>query len=91
MRQHEKAILEGEKAVELVPNSSGNLVWLAMSLHYIGRSKEAIPLIQKAIRLNPSGQSHYPLQLGHAYNGAEQYEEAIRKHYNSLQIIYLHI
>jgi adenylate cyclase len=95
MRQHERAILEGEKAVELVPNSSGNLVWLAMSLHYIGRSKEAIPLIQKAIRLNPSGQSHYLLQLGHAYNGAEQYEEAIKAYKKALQFapdnIFAHI
>jgi adenylate cyclase len=95
MRQHEKAILEGEKAVELVPNSSGNLVWLAMSLHYIGRSKEAIPLIQKAIRLNPSGQSLYLLQLGHAYNGAEQYEEAIKAYKKALQFapdnIFAHI
>ena len=46
MRQYEKAILEGEKAVELAPNSNSCLVWLAASLRYIGKSDEAIPLIQ---------------------------------------------
>jgi adenylate cyclase len=85
MRQYEKAILAGEKAVELAPNSAGNLVWLGMSLHIIGKSDEAIPLIQKAIRRSPFDQSFYLLQLGHAYVGAGRYEDAIKAYKKVLQ------
>jgi adenylate cyclase len=85
MRQYEKAILEGEKAVELAPNSASNLVWLAMSFHYIGKSEEAIPLIQKASRRNPFDQGLHLLQLGHAYGGAGRYEDAIKAYNKTLQ------
>jgi adenylate cyclase len=85
MRQYEKAILAGEKAVELAPNSASNLVWLAMSLHYIGKSEEAVPLIQKASRRNPFDQSLHLLQLGHAYGGAGRYEDAIKAYKKVLQ------
>jgi adenylate cyclase len=78
MRQYEKAILAGEKAVELAPNSNSCLNWLAMSLRFIGNSEEAIPLIQKAIRRSPFDQSFYLLQLGAAYVDVGHYEDAIK-------------
>jgi adenylate cyclase len=85
MRQYEKAILEGEKAVELAPNSNSCLVWLAASLRYIGKSDEAIPLIQEAIRRSPFDQGFYLLQLGHSYLGADRYEDAIKAYKKTLQ------
>jgi adenylate cyclase len=85
MRQYEKAILAGEKAVELAPNSNSCLVWLAGTLRYIGKSDEAIPLIQKALRQSPFDQSFYLLQLGHAYRGADRYEDAIKAYRKTLQ------
>ena len=85
MRQYEKAILEGEKAVELAPNSNSCLVWLATSLRFIGKPEQAIPLIQKAIRQSPFDQSFYLLQLGHAYFGADRFEDAIKAYKKTLQ------
>jgi adenylate cyclase len=85
MRQYEKAVLQGEKAVELVPNSSTNLNFLAVSLNSIGKSKEAIPLIEKAIRMDPASQSYFLPQLGHAYRAAGQYEDAIKTYKKALQ------
>jgi tetratricopeptide (TPR) repeat protein len=56
-----------------------------MSLHYIGKSEEAIPLIQKASRRNPFDQGLHLLQLGHAYGGAGRYEDAIKAYNKTLQ------
>jgi adenylate cyclase len=85
MRQHEKAILEGEKAVELAPNSNSCLNWLAMSLRFIGKSEEAIPLLQKAIRRSPFDQSFYLLQLGASYADVGHYKDAIKEYKKVLQ------
>ena len=85
MGQYEKAILSGEKAVELAPNSNSCLNWLAMSLRFIGNSEEAIPLIQKAIRRSPFDQSFYLLQLGATYNDLGHYEDAIKAYKKVLQ------
>jgi adenylate cyclase len=52
-RDYDKAIAEGEKGVALNPGGTAELVQYAASLCYAGRAEEAIPLFQKAIRLNP--------------------------------------
>ena len=53
LRQHDKAIESGERAVRLDPNSARAIFFLAMSLNFSFRSEEAIPLLRQAIRLNP--------------------------------------
>ena len=85
MRQYEEAVLQGEKAIELVPNSSTNLNFLAVSLNSVGKSKEAIPLIEKAIRMDPASQSYFLPQLGHAYRAAGQYADAIKTYKKALE------
>jgi adenylate cyclase len=77
MRQHEKAIAEGERAVALNPNGADAHAHLAMTLHYVGRLEEAIVLFKKATRLNPMPPNWYLTDLAHAYSHAGQYEEAI--------------
>jgi adenylate cyclase len=77
MRQHEKAIAEGERAVALSPNGADAHANLAMTLHYVGRREEAIVLLEKAIRLNPIPPNWYLFSLGEAYCLTGQYEEAI--------------
>ena len=56
-REYDKAIAEGERAVALDPNGAIAHEIYAMSLFFAGRYKEAIPMFQKAIRLNPIGSS----------------------------------
>jgi tetratricopeptide (TPR) repeat protein len=52
-RQYDKAVAEAERAVALEPNSAENLFFLAAVLCYAGKPEEAIPLVERAERLNP--------------------------------------
>jgi adenylate cyclase len=75
--QHEKGIVEAEKAVALDPNSDTALYLLGSALRFGGRPNEAIPVIKKAIRLNPFAPSVYLSNLGLCYVLTNQFEEAI--------------
>jgi adenylate cyclase len=76
-RQHEKAIAEGEKAHALGPNIPDTLNNLGFFLHMAGKWEEAIPLYERAIRLNPYPPSFYFVRLGGAYADMGRYNEAI--------------
>ena len=76
-RQHDKAIAQGERAVELDPNSSLAYLWLGTSLNYIGRNEEAVAMIEKAIRHNPMPPSSWYVFLGSALSNAGRYDEAV--------------
>ena len=87
-REYEKGIAEGERAVALNPGVANVLAYYAMSLNYAGRSEEAIPLIQKAIRLNPNPLSSflsYYVQLGNALMYTGRYEEAVSAYKKAIQ------
>jgi adenylate cyclase len=56
-----------------------------MSLNYGGRSEEAIPVLQKAIRLNPLGETGSFLHLGHALRNTGRFEEAVSAYKKSIQ------
>jgi len=85
-RKYDKAIIEGERAIALNPNSSTAYVWLAMSLNYAGRPEEAINSIKKAMRLSPFPPAFYILNLGHAYRETGRYEEAVTEYKNCLKL-----
>ncbi len=76
-KQYEQAIVEVNYALTLDPNCADGYAGLADVLNFSGKSAEAIPLVEKAMHLNP----HYPIwylwALGHAYYLTEQYEKAI--------------
>ena len=76
-RKHEKASAEGEKALTLNPNSADGNAILGRALNYTGRPEEAIPLLEKALRLSPIPRSFYLYTLGFAYNMMGRYEEGI--------------
>jgi len=84
-REHEKAIAEGERAVALDLGGAFAHLAYGMSLNYGGRSEEAIPVLQKAIRLNPLGETGYFLHLGHAYRVMGRFEEAVSAYNKALQ------
>jgi adenylate cyclase len=77
-RAYEKGIAEGERAVALNPGVATVLGYYGFSLSVSGRAEEAIPFLQKAIRLNPFGSfpSCYNA-LGNALMFAGRYEEAV--------------
>jgi len=77
MRQHEKAIAEGERAVALNPNGAFDHGLLGMTLRYAGRPDEAIAHLKEGIRLNPFPEYWYFLQLAGCYSIKGQYEEAL--------------
>jgi TolB-like protein/Tfp pilus assembly protein PilF len=76
-RQYDKAIVESERAVALNPNGADTHRTLGMILDFSGRTEEAIPVLKKALRLNPFPKVSYFVILGAAYRKTGRYEEAI--------------
>ena len=77
IRQHDKGIAEGEKALALAPNSADNVNVYAIILTYSGRWHEAIPLYREAIRLNPKPPNNYYRHFAVVLREMGQYDEAI--------------
>jgi tetratricopeptide (TPR) repeat protein len=76
-REYDKAIAEGERAVTLSPNGWIAHEAYAHSLFIAGRFKEAIPMFQKGIRLNPIGSSGAFTNLGVSYAMTGRFKEAV--------------
>ena len=85
-REYGKAIDEGELALALSPSSADIHALCALVFSYSGRPEGAIPLAERAIRLNPFAPSWYYNALGHAYKCAGQYEEAVSGYKKALQL-----
>jgi len=87
LREFDKAIEEGEKGVSLSPNSAGAYFNLGFALVFAGRHQEAIPVLQKCLRLSP-----VPVHIGvfgwlaSSYTQVGQYDEAVVTWKKSLQI-----
>ena len=86
MRQYEKAIAEGERAIELYPNGADTHGILGETLNAAGRPDEAIEHIKKGIRLNPFPAYWYFSNLGSCYGQKEQYEKALTEFKKALRL-----
>jgi adenylate cyclase len=75
--RYDEGIAEAERGVELDPNSGQANFSLAQVLRYAGKSKEAIPVIRKALRLEPIPPDNYVQQLALVYLQAGDCKEAI--------------
>jgi tetratricopeptide (TPR) repeat protein len=75
--QHEQAIKAGQRALDLGPNDDMSCALLAHNLYYTGRFDEVIPLIQKAMRLNPHYPYWYLIFLAGSYRYLDRLEDAI--------------
>jgi adenylate cyclase len=84
-REHDKAMAEGERAVSLAPRQSRTNSSYGISLLYAGRSEEAIPLFQKAIRFCPISRSTVFLPLGNALRDTGRFEEAVSEYKKAIQ------
>ncbi len=87
LREFDKAISEAEKAMSLSPNSATAYFALGTALASAGRPQEAIPMLQKSLRLSPIPVHSQVLGiLASSYSGLGQYEEAIATYKKVLQI-----
>jgi len=77
VKQHALAVMEGERAITLNPNDAEAYANLASTLNFGGRAREALGLIEKAIRLNPRCPAFYLYVLGQALRLLGRTEEAI--------------
>jgi adenylate cyclase len=84
-REYDKAIAEGERAVSLDQGSPLTAFMYAKALVYAGRPEEAIPLLEKAIRLNPLAPSPFYNDLGLAFRLTGRLEEAAVLYKKSLE------
>jgi adenylate cyclase len=76
-REHDKAIEECEGAVSLAPNAADAVFALGIILRFAGRVKDAVPMFERAIRLNPIPQVSYLSQLALSYTFIGEFEKAI--------------
>jgi adenylate cyclase len=73
----EEAIKESELAVSQRPNSADSIWMLAVTYTRVGRVKEALSLLEKAIRLNPIPPNQYLHEIGTCLRLMGKYTEAI--------------
>jgi adenylate cyclase len=85
-REFDRAIAAGERALALNPGGAYTLGNYAASLNLAGRWEEAIPLFQKAIRLNPFGPSGVYRDYGGALRSAGRYEKSVSALKKAIQI-----
>jgi adenylate cyclase len=79
IREHEKGIAAGERAIEIAPNLADAYAYFAQVLCFSGRPEEAVAMAEKAFRLNPVGpSSYYYLYAAHSYGLTGRYEDAVR-------------
>jgi len=86
MRQHEKAIAEGKRAIEFDPNGAHVHGLLGFTLSFAGRPDEAIKYVNQAIRLNPFPPYQYFRHLGRSYLLKGQYEDALTAYKKALYL-----
>ncbi len=64
---HERALAEARRWIELDPNDADGVLNLAHVLVWAGRPGEALPLIEKSMQLNPHYSFITLFNLGHAH------------------------
>ena len=79
-KQYEKALAEAEKLIAVAPDNADNYALLAAVFVTQGRSKEAMEVIEKAMRLNPAVPVWYLNILGNAYSLSGRQTEAVEAH-----------
>ena len=77
-REYDKAIAAAGRGVTLDPGSSWALYRYALALIMAGRPEEAIPLFEKAIRLNPLGPSVFYDDFGIALEIQDDWKKRSR-------------
>jgi tetratricopeptide (TPR) repeat protein len=82
----DKAIAERERALALDPSEPGALTVYGNSLRNAGRPEEAIPVFQKAIRLNPFSSAYNYTNFSNALRMTRRLEEAVSASKKAIQL-----
>jgi len=77
--QFDKAVAHAERGLALDSHSSGVLYNSGTALACSGRPEEAIPLLHKAIRLNPFAPAAWFDSLSTAYRMVDRFDEAVEQ------------
>ncbi len=75
-QQHDEAIAEAKRAIAGDPNDADGYVALAGVYSFTGKAREALELLDRAMRLNPHYPPRYLYQLGLAQFGMKRLEAA---------------
>jgi adenylate cyclase len=85
-RQHDKALAEAKKAIEINPNSSDSYMMLSFTLGEMGRWRESVLYGEKSLRLSPFPGAAPFWALGRAYFMTGQYDESIETFKKALKV-----
>ena len=77
IKQHDKAVIECQKAVELLPSSANAHTFYGLALNSVGRFEEAVHELEQAVRLDPLSSSFVLRSFAFACSFAGRHEEAI--------------
>ena len=79
IREYEKGLAEGARAIEMAPNLADAHAYFAFGLNYIGRPEEALVHSNMAFRLNPvRPPAYYYMSAALAYRLTGRYEDAVK-------------
>jgi adenylate cyclase len=84
-KQHDKAIAECQRAVDLDPNSAVARAWYGHVLRSVGRCEDSVHELEHAVRQNPFTDAWILRSLGGAYACTGRSEEAILTFKKALQ------
>jgi len=76
-KQYDKAIEEGRKAIAMGPNNAVSHAVHGDSLYRTGFFDQAVPVCEKAIRLQPHAPPNFYASLSNAYYWVGRYEESL--------------
>jgi adenylate cyclase len=76
-RRFDEAVVSARKAIKYGPGSADNLQFASFVFASAGLAREAVELIERAIKLSPIFPPNYLGNLGNAYRHAGRHDEAI--------------
>jgi len=89
---YEKAVESGERGASLAPNSAGAFVTYGSTLMHSSRPAQAIPILEKALRLSPVKPFSMSLaNLGNSHRMIGKFEEALPFYKRLLKDLPMHL
>lgn len=77
-RQHDRALTNMRRALELNPNDADVLTDMGIFCSYAGKAEDGLTYALRGFKINPHHPEYYADQLGEIYFDARQHENAIR-------------
>jgi adenylate cyclase len=84
--KNNEAIVAAKRALELCPGGAGAYHNLGVALRFSCKFREAIPMYEKSVELDPFPPAHFFGNLSTAYRAVGRYEDAIEMAKKGLQL-----